>query len=341
MAKHTFRLRQASLLAALVVAGCGGGGSSSPAPTTVAGSVVKGPVAGSQVCAYAATSAGKGTLLGCTTTNASGGYSFQIEASGDVVIEATGGTYTDEATSTTKTLTDPMQVVLGGNAGGTVTGVVTPLTSVAYTLARNGSGGVTSTNFGAAITQVATSFGLTGTNLATTVPNVTATPNDYGRMLRAISQFVRNGGTQAHLQATPSDLAAALQAAYFTINGTNITLNLGALTTASSGGSTGGTTGGTSGTSGTGTLNVSFAVVGTGVTVPSITIPGVAIPPAGSYCSSLTSGNAALASLGAASQLTVNSCTASGNTYTLDVTVAPPQGVPVGPLRYTVTYAFS
>ena len=87
MAKLSPRLRQAftfaPLAAAFALAGCGGGNSSAPS-TTVSGSVVKGPVGGAQVCAYAATSTGKGAQLGCTTTNASGtAMAFAAIATGE------------------------------------------------------------------------------------------------------------------------------------------------------------------------------------------------------------------------------------------------------------------
>src|SRR5687767_6815003 len=85
----------AGLAAAGLIAACGGGSSAPPTTTSVSGSVVKGPVNGANVCAYKAISTGKGEQLACTTTTASGSYTLQIQYVGDVVIEATGGTYVD------------------------------------------------------------------------------------------------------------------------------------------------------------------------------------------------------------------------------------------------------
>ena len=49
------------------------------ATTTVSGAVVKGPVSGAQVCAFAVAGSARGAALGsCTTTDASGNYSFAV-----------------------------------------------------------------------------------------------------------------------------------------------------------------------------------------------------------------------------------------------------------------------
>ena len=90
---------------------------------TLSGSVVKGPVTNANVCAYKATSAGKGDLIKCVTTGAAGTYSLAVDYAGDIVVEAKDGTYVDEATGATKTLSDPMQVVVAAN-GGTTRGFV-------------------------------------------------------------------------------------------------------------------------------------------------------------------------------------------------------------------------
>ena len=73
-----------------------------------------------------------GALLGTSTTRSTGAYTLSVPFAGDVVVEVTDGTYVDEATSTSTTLATPMRVVVNAN-GGNVTGVVTPLTTLAYT----------------------------------------------------------------------------------------------------------------------------------------------------------------------------------------------------------------
>lgn len=171
------------------------GGSDDPVETTVSGAVVKGPVIGAEVCAYKATSAGKGDKLLCVTSGAAGAYSLKLDYAGDIVIEAAGGEYLDEATGATKPLTDPMQVVVSAQ-GGTTTGIVTPLTTVAYNFSKSANGGVTSANFGSSATQVAGMFQLGSINISTTMPQISAgTTQQYGQVLRGVSQLVANGGT--------------------------------------------------------------------------------------------------------------------------------------------------
>ncbi|RYF43590.1 MAG: hypothetical protein EOO25_02730, partial [Comamonadaceae bacterium] len=160
---RSLTLLSACLAAAGLVAGCGGGGDDSapaaatPTTTTLSGAVVKGPVNGANVCAYKAIATGKGDQLKCVTTGSTGAYSLDITYTGDVVIEASGGTYTDEATGASKTLSDPMQVVVASQGGATV-GVITPLTAIAYNTARGLNGGVSSVNFATASNSVAGQF---------------------------------------------------------------------------------------------------------------------------------------------------------------------------------------
>lgn len=92
-----------AFLAAAGVAACGGrGGTSPPPPPPVSGYVVKGPVAAATVNLYTITADGTKTLLGATTSDPSGFYSFNIAPPADSVIllEASGGGYTDEISGT-------------------------------------------------------------------------------------------------------------------------------------------------------------------------------------------------------------------------------------------------
>lgn len=213
------------LSAAGLLVACGGGSSSTPT-TTVTGSVVKGPVNGATVCAYKATSTGKGDSIKCVTSNSTGGYTMDLEHVGDVIIEATGGNYTDEATGVTKSLSDPLQVVLN-TQGGAATGMVTPLTTVAYSLAKNMTGGISSGNFATAATSVASQFQLGTVNITATAPVVSGSTNAYGQVLRAVSQFVANGNSLGTLLSfsSPTTLQAALSSAFQTINGTPVTFS--------------------------------------------------------------------------------------------------------------------
>lgn len=176
--------------AALLVA-CG---SSDDAPTpvapvvtttTISGSAVKGPVNGATVRAKKA----DGTACGSATTNAQGTYSLETTCTGDLIIEVTGGTYTDEATSQNRSLDTPLRVVVAAN-GGTVTGIATPLTTMAYTYAFGTGAPVTQAAFASQAQTLASQFGLSGVNLATTLPQVTGATNAYGDSLRALSRYM-------------------------------------------------------------------------------------------------------------------------------------------------------
>jgi hypothetical protein len=97
----------AAILLAFLLAACGGGGSgSSPAAgggssATISGSVFAGPVAGAQVTVKAADGA---IVAGPVATGAAGEYQISVPTGAlaeDLRIEATGGSFTDEATGET------------------------------------------------------------------------------------------------------------------------------------------------------------------------------------------------------------------------------------------------
>ena len=188
------------------------------APTNLSGQIVKGPVSGASVCAYQSTSGAKGAAIGsCVTTDASGNYSFpQITGySGDIIIEASGGTYTNEATGAKNVplgTTTPLKAVVA--SGGTVVGVVTPLTTVAYTT----STAPTSAAFNTALANVAAQAGITlaaSQSLLSTYPtfaaNATTATNAYAAALGGFAQYIQtaNVSLAAALAAwTPANQAA-------------------------------------------------------------------------------------------------------------------------------------
>ncbi|MES2941281.1 MAG: hypothetical protein V4772_00270 [Pseudomonadota bacterium] len=267
----TFSLVSACLAAAGLLSACGGDSSAPAAPvvatTTVSGTVVKGPVTGAKVCAYKAVAAGKGEEIKCATTAAGGLYSMDLQYEGDVVIEATGGTYTDEATNTTKTLSEPLQVVVASK-GGSTTGMVTPLTSVAYSISKGLTGGVNSNNFTAAGNTVATQFKLgTGVNIATLAPTLGEAANAYGKALQALSRFVANGGNLGSFLTwtNPSSFQGVYSSAYAAANGVTLTFDFNPATGT---GTTVVTGTGAGGGSATCAVNVSGTIATAGVSVP-------------------------------------------------------------------------
>jgi hypothetical protein len=269
--------------AGLGLVACGGGSTTSGTETTITGSAVKGPVNGATVTAKKA----DGTLCGTTSTN-NGAYTLTTSCTGDLIIEVTGGSYTDEATGNPTTLGSPLKVMIAAN-GGSVMGVATPLTTMAFSTAFTSSSAATKAAFDTQAARIATQFGLPGVNLATTVPTVTGTANDYGKALKAVSQYLKDNPTQTLATITnatfTSNLATfgtAYNAAFSNINGTAVSLSFdgGTFTVAGTG------AGGGSGSCG---------VTLTG----SITAQGIAVPLNLSYCvrglqGSCDSGNSAL-----------------------------------------------
>ena len=213
----------------LVACGGGGGGGTATTTTTISGSAVKGPVSGATVTVR---NAATGAVLGTTTTGAGGLYSIDISFTGDVLIEVSGGTYTDEATGLATPLSTPLRVVLNAN-GGAVTGIATPLTTMAYTYALGSGSSVSASAFNTAATTLANQFQLTGVNLATTTPVVSGSLNGYGRVLSAISRYLQlNGATLQSLVGVTfnttqwADFSAAFSTAYAAANpGSNISFS--------------------------------------------------------------------------------------------------------------------
>ena len=145
----------------LVLAACGGGGSStggtsSPPPPpplsgTVSGTAVKGPVTGATVTAYAISSGTMGAKIASAapTRKATSACRWAVTP-GSVMLQMSGGTYTDEASGNSMAMMsgDVMTAVLPTMAAGaTVSGIqMTPLTSMAQTMAQHLSGGMTDAN---------------------------------------------------------------------------------------------------------------------------------------------------------------------------------------------------
>jgi hypothetical protein len=197
----------------LALAACGGDGVPAVTSTTLTGQVVKGPVGGSTVCVYGISGGVKATstLVPCVTSDPTGNYSFgSISYTGDMIVEATGGTYKNEATGATTTLSAPLKTILVAQ-GGATTGMVTPLTTIAVSLTPN----LTSASFAQNAANVAAQAGLAATNILTTAPtygvNGTTATNAYATALGAIAQYqATSGGTLAQALAawTPANQAA-------------------------------------------------------------------------------------------------------------------------------------
>ena len=237
----------------------------SGAVTTLTGSAVKGPVGNATVTAKKP----DGTACGTTATNASGQYNFTTSCTGDVIIEVTGGSYLDEATNVTKALDTPLKSVISAT-GGTVNGVITPLTTMAFSYAFSSNSAASKAAFDAQAVKIANQFGLTGINIGTTVPVVSGNADAYGNALKGISQYLKDNPAQTLAAVTTASLKSSpdfvnfgnfYSAAYNKINNTNIKLTFdGAAFNFTGTGAGGGS--GTCGISQKGTLTTA------GITVP-------------------------------------------------------------------------
>ena len=199
---------------AAALAACGGGGGGAPASstdlldlgsTTIAGSVVEGPVSGATVTAYSVMGGIMGTALGSTSTDANGAFTMPMGANaGPIMLRVTGGTYVDEATGGTVTFTpgQMMTAVLSSLASGTASVQVTPLTAMAQAMAAGMPGGMTAANIDAANTAMGAYF-MVGDIVHTPPLNplvtgsgtgVAAPMANYGMALAAMAQYAKNAG---------------------------------------------------------------------------------------------------------------------------------------------------
>ncbi len=195
-----------------LLAGCGGGGesitSNQPVNGTISGTAVKGPVSNAMVTCFSINADGtKGNMIGTGQTDGQGNYSIPMgDYSGPVLCQMTGGNYMDEATG----LNMPMQqndiitcVIPSMSAGSTVSGIqMTPMTSMAQSMAQNMSGGMTPANVAATNTAVGNYFMVN--DILHTRPmdplsqgsgsGTDQNMRNYGMTMAAMSQYAKNIG---------------------------------------------------------------------------------------------------------------------------------------------------
>lgn len=230
----TFTTIASLLLVLLALTACGGGSGSTTTPaakTTVSGIASKGPIINGVVKIYAVTNGAKGALLIQTTTDATGNYTADISPyTGPIMAEASGS-YLDEATGTTKTISadTPIRAVLP-SAQGAVSLPVTALTELAYI--KTG-GTLTPSAITAANTLISDLFKV---DIIATVPvaptaaalaTATQAQKDYALALATISQMMLTG--TATLGDTLATLAQGISTAGMTTGASDAIK--GALTT--------------------------------------------------------------------------------------------------------------
>lgn len=134
-----------------------------PVATTLSGMVSKGPISGAMVNVFPINSGIADTTapIGAGQTVDGGSFSVDLGShEGPVLIEVTGGTFTDEASGVTVALKIPLHAVIAdAKISTTITAAVTPMTELAYKKAR-GAGPLTAASINDANTSVALAFGL-------------------------------------------------------------------------------------------------------------------------------------------------------------------------------------
>jgi hypothetical protein len=174
----------AALMAATLLYGCGGsddnpapaGGGGGGGGNTIGGTVIKGPVTGSTVTAYALNADGTlGAAIGTATTGADGKFTLTMTTTptGAVVLVAAGGTYVSESDGTTVTkASDLLGIVPSVPAGGATGLVITPLSDMLVARVRAlVAGGATLTSaLSDAEALVTGTYGITTTSLETLTP---------------------------------------------------------------------------------------------------------------------------------------------------------------------------
>ncbi len=168
---------------------------------TVSGTVFNGTMNNATVMAYAVSGGAMGAQLASGTTDSMGDFSLSLGAySGPVMLQMSGGSYTNLATGTTMTMLngDFMTAVIPTiTSGSTITGIqMTPLTSMAQARARAMTGGMADANITTANTAVGNYFMVTDI-LQTTPMNAaelasggtTTAMKNYGIAIAAMSQY--------------------------------------------------------------------------------------------------------------------------------------------------------
>lgn len=227
-------------LAVMTLFGCGGGGGGvgTPEPilppagsVTISGVAAKGPLNGADVTVFAVKADGTfdrtlGNIgTGKTSADGAGTYSITLTSvpAGAVVVEISGGTYTDEASGTQNVkLTVPLRAVVPAVADGDKV-AVTPFTELAFTKAAGSSGSIgnvttlTKASIDDANASIAIMFGLG--NIITTLPfdssnaaaasGATADQKKYSVALGTISQMTVTNATASGGTVNATTLGAA------------------------------------------------------------------------------------------------------------------------------------
>ena len=201
-------------LSALAACGGGGGGgsgisagSSAPSAGVISGTVTKGPMSNAAVVAYGINAGHIGAQIATATTDATGNFTMTVGSyAGPVMLQVSGGSYTDEAAGTSMTMApgDVMTAAMPTiTVGTTNSGVqVTPVTAMAQAMANHIAGGMTDANIAAANMAMGNYFSVADIlhtqpmNPLVTGSGTSASPDaqNYGMTLAAMSKYAQTQG---------------------------------------------------------------------------------------------------------------------------------------------------
>lgn len=187
-----------------ILAACGGDGSVAVAPVqgSISGVATKGPVRTAVVSAYGISSGLKAAQIGTATTDVTGAFTVNIGTyAGPVLLEVSGGNYTDEATGHSMSMAsgDIMTAVMPAVvANASTSGIqVTPVTAMAQVRAQRLPGGMSDANIATANAAMGLYFVVS--DILHTVPmnpvvagsgaGATTDARNYGITLAAMSQY--------------------------------------------------------------------------------------------------------------------------------------------------------
>lgn len=328
-----------------------------------------GLVQNGNVCAYKIDVNGIITeqSLNCGTTDSNGNYTLTWNGyNGDVILKVTSGSYVDEATGSTRSLSSaqPLRSTTSCS-GATCNAAITPLTELAIQQALQASNGLAKSDIAAAYLKVAQAFGINAASttdainqLVTRIPSASSSADvssrSYAQLLDAVSRMQNKkcGASNCDLgtylstlntQLSRSDWLQNIQADFTIalkdssangVNGMKCSLVNAVMTCDLQT---------TPGSTAKGNYKLNIQVNANGIATPAIVLNNIDKPSTQSeFCndaqvqsqiSQIKAGNPG-------STWTLNSCTFSGNTGTISATIGMTQPVAIS-IPYTINYTYS
>lgn len=188
-------------LAVIALSACSsGGGDQAATPpaeaTTLNGMVSKGPIQSGTVTVFAIISGAVDTSapIGQGQTDSDGNFSVDLGPNqGPVLLEVTGGSFTDEVSGLSVNLNAPLHTIVPDVPAGSITTVTaTPLTELAFRRAKGG-GELTAASIKSSNDSIATTFGLK--DIVSTLPFPNGNTDDqkkYAAVCGAFSQLLND-----------------------------------------------------------------------------------------------------------------------------------------------------